>query len=209
IAEGESLKTTEGRGELILLAAGDLRLDGLEIPRLLRDLAGGHLLRAGQDEGGDERYIHGAGAAESRSRRRVAARRDRARGLDREHAQRGLQEIEPAVEHQATGVRALELLAQVFGDEPDQASAEPHRDPRRELDRAVHDDAALARRERGDVGPTAGKVETHRGGPVAFGGQVAPLHGAVRHPATVGNSPRTSIRTPLTRRFIPCTPRAW
>src|SRR5439155_220078 len=76
IAEGEPLKTTEGRGELILLAAGDLRLDGLEIPRLLRDLAGGHLLRAGQGQGGDERYIHGAGAAESRSRRRVAARRD-------------------------------------------------------------------------------------------------------------------------------------
>src|SRR5207245_4856723 len=81
--------------------------------------------------------------------------------------------------------------------------------PRRELDRAIHDDAALARRERRDVGPAAGKVETHRGGRVEFGGLVAPLHGAVRHPATVGNSPRTSIRTPLTRRFIPCTPRAW
>src|SRR5881296_1703363 len=144
IAEGESLKTTEGRGELVLLAAGNLRLDGLEIPRLLRDLAGGHLLCAGQGEGGDERYIHGAGAAESRSRWRVAARRDRARRLDREHAQRGLQKIEPAVEHEATRVGALELFAQVLRDQSDQTSADPHGDPRGELDRPVHDEIGRA-----------------------------------------------------------------
>src|SRR5206468_9687657 len=176
IAEGESLKTTEGRGELILLAAGDLRLDGLEIPRLLRDLAGGHLLRAGQGEGGDECYIHGAGAAESRYRRRVEASRDRARCLDREHAQRGLQEIEPAVEHEATRVGALELFAQVLRDQSDQTSADPHGDLRGERDRPVHDDAPLARRAGRHVGPAAGEVESDGGGLMAYSRLLSPSH---------------------------------
>src|SRR2546426_11044718 len=94
-------------------------------------------------------------------------------------------------------------------DQSDQTSADPHGDARRELDGPVHDDPPLARREGRDVGPAAGEVETDGGGRMEFSRLVAPSHGSVRHAATVGNSPRTSIRTPLTRRFIPCTPRAW
>ena len=73
---------------------------------------------------------------------------------------------------------------------------------RAQLDRGVDDDAAFARRERGHVGPAAGEVEPHRRGGVEFGRQIAPPHGVTRHAATVGSSPRISMRTPRTRLLI-------
>src|SRR2546422_728808 len=56
-------------------------------------------------------------------------------------------------------------------------------------------------------GPAAREVEPRRRDRVKLAGQVPPSHGATCHSATVGSSPRISIRTPCTRRFIPVAPR--
>src|SRR2546421_2992776 len=52
-----SLEAAQCRGELILLSAGDPRLDGLEIPRLLGDLALGQVVGARQRQGADQRDV--------------------------------------------------------------------------------------------------------------------------------------------------------
>ena len=207
VAEREALEAAQCRGELILLSAGDPRLDGLEIPRLLGDLALGQVVGARQRQGADQRDVHRSRAAQTRPRGRVRARRERAGALDRKHAQRRLQEVQPAVQHESSRIDALELLSQILRHEADPRAAELHLDAGREIDRRAHHHAAFAGGEGRDVGPAAREVQAHGRRRAEFRGHVAPPHGAVRHAVTLGSSPRRSIRTPCTRRFIPCSPR--
>src|SRR5216684_2320737 len=67
----------------------------------------------------------------------------------------------------------------------------------------AHDDPTFARREGWHVGPASRKVESHGGGRMERGGQIAASHGTTCHVATLGSSPRTSVWTPRTRVFIP------
>src|SRR5205823_14182122 len=114
---------------------------------------------------------------------------------------------EAPVGHEAARVGALELLAQVLRYQADERAAELQVDVRRETDAPVHDDAPFARGKRGHVGPAAGEVEARRRRRPECARQLAPLHGATCQRVTAGSSPRTSMRTPCTRRFMPCTPR--
>src|SRR5207247_6774024 len=81
-------------------------------------------------------------------------------------------------------------------------------DVSREVDAPIHHDPPFTRGEWGHVGPPAREIEPYRRGGPELAHQLASLHGPTRHCMTVGSSPRRSMRTPCTRRFIPCTPRA-
>ena len=194
--------------ELVLAPPGALGLDDLELPSVLGDLTLGEPFPAGVREQGDEGDIDRARRPEPRPGRRVATGHDRTARLDREHPQRRLEEIEPTVDDEPRGVDALQFLTEIFGDEPEELAAECELGVRVELDRGIHHEAALAGREGRHVGPPARQVEAHRGAGPEVLREVAALHGAIHHSATFASSPRRSIRTPRTLRFIPCTPRA-
>src|SRR5206468_5444735 len=208
IVEAEALKPTQRCGELVLLAAGNLCLDGLEVPALLGDLPLGQPLTARTGERRHKRHIERARAAEPRPGGRLGSRGEGTAALHGKHAQRRLDQVEAPVEDEPARVGALELLAEVLRHEPDQAAAELQLDVRREFDASVHHDAPFARGERRHVGPAACEVEPRWRRRPELNGQLAPPHGPMRHWVTAGSSPRTSIRTPCTRRSIPCTPRA-
>ena len=57
--------------------------------------------------------------------------------------------------------------------------------------------------ERRNVGPSTGEIEANRRGSTSD-----PAHRVTHQSCTVGSSPRMSIVTPRTLRFIPCSPRA-
>ena len=161
------MKPAQRRSELVLLTAGDVRLHRLEMPGLLGELPLGEPLAARERQRRDERHVERARAAESGARRRVAARRERKGVLDREHPQRRLEQVQPAVEHEPQGVGALELLSEVLGDQPDQPAAELQLRVRHETNGGVDDEPTLPRGEWRHVRPAAGEVEPHgRGGVV-------------------------------------------
>ena len=175
---------------------------------MVGDLTLGEPFPAGAGEQGDEGDVDRARRPETRPGRRVAAGDNRTARLDREHPQRRLEEVEPPVDDEPRRIGALQLLAEIFGYEPEERATDLELGVRVELDRGIDHEAALAGRERRHVGPTTRQVEAHGGAGPDVLRQVAALHGAIHHSAMFASSPRRSIRTPRTRRFIPCTPRA-
>src|SRR4029077_12213974 len=107
------------------------------------------------------------------------------------------------------GIRALERFAQLFRDQPQELVPELELHVRAQGDRAVHHNAALARRKRRHIGPPSSEIEPQRRARVKFRGEIAPSHCCTCHMTTLGSSPRMSMRTPRTRWFIAWTPRAW
>ena len=195
-------------GELVLFAARDPRLLRFEVPGVLGSLPRLESLLPCRRQHGDQRDVQGPRRAEPRAGRGIRPRGEGVAAGHRKHPQGGLVETQAAVEYQATGVGALELLSQILGDEADQVAAERQLRVRLEADGGVHDDAALARGKRWHVRPPAGQVETHRRGGVIRRRQLAASHGDVHQSCSVTSSPRTSMVTPCTRRFMPLTPRA-
>jgi hypothetical protein len=68
-------------------------------------------------------------------------------------------ENEPSVVPQPGRILHLELVVQIFGDEPESASPDLHFCLREQSYSGSDNDTALARRERRNIGPAAGEVE--------------------------------------------------
>src|SRR5438093_1308995 len=96
----------------------------------------------------------------------------------------------------------IDLDRRVAKAQPEPGAGRSNLGVREELDRAGHHESAFSGGERRDVGPSSGKVEPYRSRGTTG------VHGATHQSWTVGSSPRRSIVTPCTRRFIPCSPRA-
>src|SRR3989442_3740304 len=117
--------------------------------------------------------------------------------------------METPVDDEPRGVGALQFLTEILGHEPEELAADLELGVRVELDGGIDHEAALTGRERRHVGPPAGQVEARGGASPEVPGEVAAFHGAIHHSAMFASSPRRSIRTPRTRRFIPCNPPPW
>src|SRR5207245_2672491 len=80
IAKAQAVKTSQGGGILVLLAAGEPCLDGFDLPGLIGDIlrARAHVVLARAEQRTDQRHAERARAAESRSGWRIAARSPRA-----------------------------------------------------------------------------------------------------------------------------------
>ena len=206
IAKAQAMKSSQRRRVLVLLPSGQLCLDRLDLPGLIGHVLLPERLLAHARQRTDQRDAERARAAESRPRRRVAAGGEGEAAQHREAAQRRREQRQLAGEETA-GVRAFECFAQLFGDEAQQRAAQVQCDVGAQADGSVHHHAAFARRKRRDVGPASGEVEPQRRGRVKRGRQIAASHCSTRHAATVGSSPRISMRTPRTRLFIAWTPR--
>src|SRR6266550_1932424 len=203
------MKASECRGVLVLLPAGQRSLDRLDLPGLVGNVRCVHHLLARACQRAHQRDAERARDAESRAGRRVAARGQRESTQHGEPAQGSREQRQFAVRNESTGVRTLERFRELLGHEPQEFAAQVQLDVRPERNRTVDDDAAFTGRKRRDVGPSPGKVEPQGRRRMKRRGEVPASHGCTRQAATVGNSPRTSIRTPRTRLFIAWTPRAW
>src|SRR5437660_304558 len=108
------MKSSQRRGVLVLLPTGQLRLDRLDLPGLIRNVLLTKLLLAHARQRTDQSDAERARAAESRPRRRVAACGQREAAQHREAAQRGREQRQLVVDETA-GIRAFECFAQLFG----------------------------------------------------------------------------------------------
>src|SRR5512133_3207547 len=97
---------------------------------------------------------------------------------------------------------------QVLGNQSKAAPTESHLRVGDELNRGSHNDAAFLNRERRNVGPPAGEVESYRRRGFELRSTVRlPAHRSTHQSCTVGSSPRRSMVTPWSLRFIPWSPR--
>ena len=118
-------------------------------------------------------------------------------------------QLEAPVRNQSAGIHALDHGPGVFRLQANEGAADFEHRLGAELDGRIHDGPTLTRGEWRDIGPGTRKVQAGGRGGADERGELPASHGAVDQVASVGSSPRASIRTPWTRRFMPLTPRAW
>ena len=111
-------------------------------------------------------------------------------------------ELETSVGNQSPRVDALDDGPRVLRLQPDEWPADLEHGFRTELDGTIHHGPALSCGERRNIGPRAGEIEPGRRTGAHQRRELATPHGlvvavgVVVQEASVGSSPRASMRTP-------------